>query len=157
MARRDFYDDPAAPPPNSIVPAVTAFVTDDQHRLLLVHRTDNDRWALPGGAVELGESVTQTAVREVREETGIDIEVTGLVGVYSDPRHIIAYDDGEVRQQFAICVRAKMLGGTLAGDSESTEVRWVRPTEVDQLDLHPTQRIRIDHGLRLPEADPYVG
>jgi ADP-ribose pyrophosphatase YjhB (NUDIX family) len=156
MARRDYYDDPAAPRPNSIVPAVTAFVTDDQHRLLLVHRTDNDRWALPGGAIELGESVAQTAIREVREETGINIEVTGMVGIYSDPRHIIAYDDGEIRQQFAICVRARPLGGTLSADSESTEVRWVPPTELDGLDLHPTQRLRIDHGLRPPETQPYI-
>ena len=156
MARKDYYDDPTAPRPNSIVPAVTAFVTDDRHRLLLVHRTDNDRWALPGGGVEVGESVVQTAIREVLEETGIDIEVTGVVGIYSDPRHIIAYDDGEVRQQFAICVRAKALGGTLSRDSESTEVRWVPPTQLGELDLHPTQRLRIGHGLRSPEAQPYI-
>lgn len=157
MARRDYYyDDPTAPRPNAIVPAVTAFVTDDHHRLLLVHRRDNDRWALPGGAIELGESVAQAAIREVREETGITIEVTGMVGIYSDPRHIIAYDDGEVRQQFAICVRARPLGGILSTDSESTEVRWVPPTELEGLDMHPTQRMRVDHGLRLPGTQPYI-
>ena len=100
MTRRDFYDDPNAPPPNSIVPAVTVVVANDR-QVLLVRRVDNGKWALPGGAVELGESVPQTAVREAREETGIDVEVCGIVGIFSDPRHIIAYDDGEVRQQFA--------------------------------------------------------
>ena len=105
MSRRDYYDDPDAPKPNSIVPAVTAVVEDDQGRVLLIHRVDNDRWALPGGQVEVGERVAETVVREVREETGIEVEVLGLTGVYSDPKHVIAYDDGEVRQQFALSFR----------------------------------------------------
>ena len=114
MARRDYYDDPSAPRPNSIVPAVTAVVIDDDGRILLIHRTDNDRWALPGGEVELGESVSRAVIREVHEETGIDVEITGLVGIYSDPKHIIAYDDGEVRQQFSLCFRARPIGERFA-------------------------------------------
>jgi len=109
MARRDFYDDPSAPAPNSLVPAVTGVVTDGD-RILLIERLDNERWALPGGAIELGESVPQALVREVREETSLDIEVTGVVGIYSDPRHVIAYDDGEVRQKFAICLAGQLAG-----------------------------------------------
>lgn len=156
MARRDYYDDPEAPEPNRIVPAVTAAVTDDRGRILLIHRTDNDRWALPGGALELGETVISTAVREVKEETGIDIEVSGLVGIYSDPRHVIAYDDGEVRQQFAICVRGRAVGGTLRGSSESSEVRWIDVEELPHLDLHPTQRLRVSHALGASSVIPYL-
>ena len=157
MARRDYYDDPAAPAPNSIVPAVTAVVTDDAGRVLLIRRTDNDRWALPGGGTELGETVAQTVVREVREETGIDVEVLGLVGIYSDPRHVIAYDDGEVRQQFCICFRARPIGGTLSSSSESSEVLWVTPGELDGLNIHPSMRLRIDHGLDRSLSSPYIG
>jgi 8-oxo-dGTP pyrophosphatase MutT (NUDIX family) len=157
MARRDYYDDPAAPRANSIVPAVTGVVLDDQGRLLLIHRTDNDRWALPGGGIEIGESVSDALVREVREETGIDVEVTGVVGIYSDPRHVIAYDDGEVRQQFALCLRARPVGGTLSGSSESTEVRWVPTGELASLDMHPAQRLRISHGLGPQATSPYIG
>ena len=62
MARHDYYDDPKAPEPNSIVPAVTAVVEDDQGRVLLIHRVDNRRWALPGGQVEVGERVAETVV-----------------------------------------------------------------------------------------------
>jgi 8-oxo-dGTP pyrophosphatase MutT (NUDIX family) len=156
MARRDYYDDPQAPKPNSIVPAVTVFVVDDQDRVLLVRRADSNRWALPGGGVEIGESVAQTAVREVQEETGIDVEVVGFIGVYSDPRHVIAYDDGEVRQQFALCLRGKPTGGVLGGDDESAEVRWVPASELSSLDIHPSMRLRIDHGLAESSA-PYVG
>ena len=57
--------------------------------MLVINRTDNGNWALPGGALDLGESLVQTAVREVKEETGIDCEITGLVGIYTDPRHVI--------------------------------------------------------------------
>jgi 8-oxo-dGTP pyrophosphatase MutT (NUDIX family) len=157
MPRRDYYDDPDAPAPNSMVPAVTAVVQDDKGRVLLIHRTDNDRWALPGGGTELGETVAQTVVREVREETGIEVEVVGLVGIYSDPRHVIAYDDGEVRQQFSLCFRARPVGGFLSSSSESSEVRWVSPTNLATLDIHPSMRMRIDHGLDRSLSGPYIG
>jgi ADP-ribose pyrophosphatase YjhB (NUDIX family) len=57
----------------------------DQGKLLLVHETDNDLWALRGGGMDVGESMADTVVREVREETGIDVEVTGVVGIYTNP------------------------------------------------------------------------
>ena len=98
MARRiDFYDDPSAPEANSLVPSVNVVVTNPAGEVLLIRRSDNDNWAVPGGAIDLGESLAQAAVRETREETGIDCEVTGLVGIYSDPRHVILYtSNGEV-------------------------------------------------------------
>ncbi|MGB7880024.1 MAG: NUDIX domain-containing protein, partial [Ilumatobacteraceae bacterium] len=80
MARIDYFDDPDAPTPNSIVPAAVGCVVDDQGRLLLEHRVDNDLWALPGGTHDFGESIEQTVVREIREETALNVEVTGLVG-----------------------------------------------------------------------------
>lgn len=103
MARTEYYDDPAAPEPNSLVVAASAVVTDDEGRVLLQRRRDNDLWALPGGGMEMTDSLPGTAVREVKEETGLDVEITGLVGTYTDPRHVIAYSDGEVRRQFNIC------------------------------------------------------
>lgn len=52
-----------------------------------------------------------TVVREVKEETGIDVEVVGLVGIYTDPGHVSAFGDGEVRQEFSLCFRARAVGG----------------------------------------------
>ncbi|MGH9076312.1 MAG: NUDIX hydrolase [Acidimicrobiales bacterium] len=149
MARRDYYHyhDPDAPAANSMVPAVTAVVVDQQQRLLLIHRVDNDRWALPGGGIELGESVSDAVVREVNEETGIEVEVSNIVGIFSDPDHVIAYDDGEVRQQFSLAFGARPVGGKLTNSSESTEVRWIAPEDLNALNVHPAQRLRIDHGL----------
>ncbi|MFH5227523.1 NUDIX hydrolase [Antrihabitans spumae] len=156
MARIEHYYDPDAPQANSIVVAATAFVLDDHERVLLIQRTDNGLWAIPGGGQDVGEYISETAVRETREETGIDIEVTGIVGLYTNPNHVMAYSNGEVRQQFSICLRARPVGGHLRPSDESSIVRWVNQDELDGLDIHPSVRLRIDHGYaRSPE--PYIG
>jgi ADP-ribose pyrophosphatase YjhB (NUDIX family) len=156
MPKRDYYDDPAAPKANSIVVAVTAAVRNDRGELLLIERTDNGLWALPGGAQDIGESVVQAARREVNEETGVDVEITGLSGIYSDPQHVIAYDDGEVRQEFSLCFHAKPLGGELRSSSESKEACWVSPDSLQDLKIHPSMRLRINHALK-QEPQPYLG
>ncbi|KWW98980.1 putative NUDIX hydrolase [Carbonactinospora thermoautotrophica] len=97
-------------------------------------------------------------VREVREETGIEVEVTGLVGIYSNPDHVIEYtSNGEVRQEFSICFHARPIGGQLATSSESTEVRWVPVDELDGLDIPPSIRLRIHHGLDPNRTEPHIG
>lgn len=142
---------------NSVVPSVTAVVTDGSGRLLLIHKTDNNLWALPGGGHDIGESVANTVIREVREETGIEVEVLAITGLYTDPDHVMAYDDGEVRQQFSICFRARPVGGTIRTSEESKEVRWVNPADLDGLEIHPSMRLRIKHGLEPKRVQPYIG
>lgn len=100
--RTDYYDDPTAPKPNSIVPAGSAVIVNADGDVLLHRRSDSGLWTLPGGAMEIGETMSQAVVREVEEETGIRIAIAGLVGLYTDPRHVIAYANGEVRQQFNV-------------------------------------------------------
>jgi 8-oxo-dGTP pyrophosphatase MutT (NUDIX family) len=156
VARIDYVDDPRAPKANSVVPSVVAIVLDEHGRILMIHKTDNDLWALPGGGHEIGESIAETVVREVQEETGYEVEVTGISGTYTNPRHVMAYDDGEVRQQFSIAFRAKLIGGEPRTSSESKEVRWVPPEDLAALDIHPSMRLRIEHALRGREA-PFVG
>ncbi|MBW1598997.1 NUDIX hydrolase [Streptomyces sp. JJ38] len=156
MARVDYFNDPQAPKANSIVPSVTAFVLNDAGEVLLIHKTDNDLWALPGGGVDVGESAPAAAVRETKEETGYDIEVTGLVGLFTHPGHVMAYDDGEVRQQFSICFTARITGGERRTSSESKEVAFVAPDKLDELTIHPSMRLRIDRGLS-GTAEPYIG
>lgn len=146
MARTDYYnDDDDAPEPNSMVVAASALVTDSDGRVLLQRRADSGNWALPGGVMELGESLPDCARREVREETGLDIEITGLVGTYTDPRHIIAYTNGEVRQQFNICFMGQVIGGELRESDESIGLAFVAREELTGLPMHPTQRLRLEH------------
>ncbi|MDX8144508.1 NUDIX domain-containing protein [Lentzea sp. BCCO 10_0061] len=154
MARTDHYNDPNAPKATNIVVAVTAFVQDEQGRLLMIRRTDNDLYSIPGGAQDVGETIGHTVIREVKEETGIDVEPVDIIGVYSDPAHVIAYTDGEVRQQFSICFRARLIGGELRTSNESSEVHWVSRGDLDVLNIHPSIRLRIEHGFE-ERSTPY--
>lgn len=156
MARVDYYNDPQAPTANSIVPSVTAVVPNDRSEILMVHKTDNDLWALPGGGMDLGEYMADTVVREVEEETGLRVEVTGLVGIYTNPHHVMAYDDGEVRQQCSVCFTTRILDGELATSSETSEVVFVAPQDLARLNVHPSMRLRIEHYLE-QRATPYIG
>ncbi|MCG5462984.1 NUDIX domain-containing protein [Micromonospora sp. MED01] len=156
MARIEHFNNPNAPKPNSIVVAVTVFVQDEQGRVLLIQRTDNGLWALPGGAQDFGEYIAEAAVRETREETGIVVEVTGVVGIYTNPNHVVEYSDGEVRQQFSICFRGRYMSGSPATSDESSAVRWVAHDELDELMIHPSMRLRIDTGFER-RSEPYIG
>ena len=148
MARVDYYNDPSAPKANSLVPSVTAAVRDDEGRLLMIHKIDNDYWALPGGGMDLGESIADAAIREVAEETGLRVEITDLVGIYTNPAHVMAYDDGEVRQEFSVCFHARPQGGELHEDGTETKAaKWVAVSELDELPIHPSMRTRINDAL----------
>src|SRR2546421_3199115 len=156
MARIEHYYDPQAPRANSIVVAVTAFVMNQEGRVLVIHRRDNDLWALPGGAQEIGEYIAEAVVRETKEEAGIDIEVEDIIGVYTNPSHVVEFSDGEVRQQFSICFRARYLGGVLASSDETSDARWVGQDQLDSLGIHPSMRLRINHGFE-NRSRPYIG
>lgn len=155
MPKTDYLNDPAAPKANALVVAVTVVVRDDAGRVLLIKRSDNSLWALPGGAQDVGESTAQAAIREVKEETGLQVEIDAISGIYSDPNHVIAYDDGEVRQEFSICFRARLVGGTIRTSAESAHVQWTDPAKLVELPIHPSMLLRIRHGLE--NRAPYIG
>jgi mutator protein MutT len=154
--RRDYYDDPQAPQPNSIVPAGSAVIVNAHGDILLQRRNDNGLWALPGGALEIGETMSQAVVREVEEETGVRIVITGLVGLYTDPRHVIAYADGEVRQQFNICFKAEAMEARTRVSEESSAVRFIPEGQLAMVPMHPTTRLRLQHYLERRQ-EPYLG
>jgi 8-oxo-dGTP pyrophosphatase MutT (NUDIX family) len=158
MAERiDYLDDPAAPKANSIVPSANVIVVNSQGQILLIRRTDNGNWAVPGGGMDPGESITDTAVRETLEETGITCEITGLVGIYTSPRHVIRYtSNDEVRQEFSIVFTARPFGGELRPSNESAEPQWVFPANLAKLQMHPSMRLRIQHYLD-KRNEPYLG
>ena len=156
MSRREYFDDPMAPRPNAIVPAASAVIVNDGGELLLQRRKDNDYWSLPGGVMELGESIAQTIVREVREETGLEVELTRLVGIYSDPRHVIAYTNGEVRQQFSICFACRVVGGELHHSDESSDIGFFPKNRLASLNIQPSIRIRLQHFLE-DRPEPVIG
>jgi hypothetical protein len=81
----------------------SAAVRNSAGELLLVRRIDDDNWELPGGRLEVGESVSEAVVREVAEESGITVGLIGFGGVYSDPSHVLVDPDGSIHQQLALC------------------------------------------------------
>lgn len=143
MARRDYFYDPEAPKPNSIRPAAAVVLFDSSSNILLLRRKDNDKWTMPGGTLDFGESLTDCAVREVREETGLQIRITGLIGTYTDPHVLIAYGDGEVRQEFTFVYAAEIESGELKIDDESKEAAWVPLSSAVGLPLAESQRQRL--------------
>ena len=158
MSRRiDYYDDPSAPKANSLVPSVNVVVVNDAGEVLMIRRSDNDNWAVPGGAIDLGESMVEAAIRETREESGIECRITGIVGIYTDPRHVILYtSNGEARQEFSIVLTASAVSGTPTPSDESSEVAWVRREDLGSYSMDRSMRVRLGHYLQ-GRTTPYLG
>ena len=155
MGRVEYWNDPAAPNPNSLVPACGILAVDDLGRVLLQRRRDTGQWAIPMGKQELGETPSQCAIRETQEETGVLTEITGILGVYSDPGHIVAYTNGEIRQEWELILLGRPVSGSPAANDEASDVRWVMAANLESLDIHPTQwrQLRDWLGGRGPHVD----
>ncbi len=121
--------------PSSPIPSVGAIVVQGDQVLLVLRGQDPSRgkWSIPGGVLELGESVEQAARREVREECGLEIEVGDVVEV-SDS--IVRDEDGRIRYHYVLIdVIARYLGGEVTVGSDVEDARWVKDSELDALDL----------------------
>src|SRR3954471_2999272 len=147
MTRLDHYMNPAAPTATRIVVAASVFVSDDYGRVLMVRRSDNGLYEIPSGQQEIGETTSGAAVRLTRAGTGLDVEVIGLVGVYSDPGHVVELSGGEVRQEFSVCFRARRVGGEVRAGDGVEGVHWVERDVVDGLIVHPSVLLRVQHGF----------
>jgi ADP-ribose pyrophosphatase YjhB (NUDIX family) len=82
-------------------------VADSDGRILLQRRSDSGNWARSGGVMDIGETLAECAIREVREETGFDVRIERIVGIYSDPGHVFAYDDGKSGRNSASALPAR--------------------------------------------------
>lgn len=131
--------------------AVGTIVRTDDHRLVLVRRAIEPGyglWVFPGGYVDRGEEVTTAAVREAREEAGLDVELEGLINIYSYAQ----------RSLIVIVYSARVVGGELCTDDECLEARLFAPAEIpwEQLAFHSTAQALKDYLGGLPDlsADP---
>jgi 8-oxo-dGTP diphosphatase len=117
--------------------SVSGIVIDDRGRTLLIRRRDHQRWEPPGGILELGESIHDGLRREVREETGLDIEPIALSGVYKNMTRAIVN----------LVFRCKITGGGLATNDEASDFRWATEAEVTDL-MDEAYAIRVLDALR---------
>lgn len=114
-----------------LVPSAGVAVRDDEGRILLVRRADDHTWALPGGRMDVGESLLDCARRECREETGWDVTVTGLLGVYSDPRpQTHRYPDGRFVQFAGVVFEGRLDSKVGEPDEEVSELEWFGPDDL---------------------------
>jgi ADP-ribose pyrophosphatase YjhB (NUDIX family) len=116
------------------LPTVATICRDDQHRVLLVRQADSGRWSTPGGAIEPGESPADAAIRETKEETGLDIALEGLRTALGGPEYLTTYSNGDVISFVAVVYDATVIGGEATPDGEETNaVGWFSIKELDEL------------------------
>jgi 8-oxo-dGTP diphosphatase len=155
--RQVHFHDPAGPTATVVVPSVFVAVRGPGERLLLVRRCDSGAWELPGGRVDVGETAVATAVRETAEEAGVAVEVTGLVGLFTDPSHVVSAPSGEVRQQFVVVLRGRAVHGVPHGDlRETSAAAWVDVAALPALLIEPPVRVWISHALSA-DGPPHLG
>ena len=134
-------------------PGASAIIFDDARQtVLLTRRSDNGRWCLPGGGMDPGESAAETCVREVLEETGLDVRVTKLVGVYTSPDIMVEYADGNRIQPVAFSFEAEVVGGELCLSDETTEYGYFAAQKLDAIDLMEHHKQRIKDALQNQKA-----
>jgi 8-oxo-dGTP diphosphatase len=112
--------------------SVTGIVVDEAGRVLVIQRRDNGHWEPPGGILERGETFEEGVAREVLEETGVQVEVEHLTGVYKNMTRGIV----------ALVYRCRPLNGRPESSAEATQVRWVSPQKIDTL-MTPAYGARI--------------
>jgi len=121
----------------------SAAILDEQGRVLLTKRTDNGLWCLPGGAMESGESAAEACEREVIEETGLNVRVKRLVGIYSHPDQLVVYTDGNKVQVIALHFEAEIIGGELGLSNETTDFGYFTMEEIEGLEMLGRHKERV--------------
>ncbi len=139
----------AVGPETMIRLGVGVLIRDEQNGILLEQRADCGWWGLPGGQLEVGETIPQTAIREVKEETGLDIEIVKLIGIYSElEERIVTYPDTKHGLQIIdVVLEGKILSGQLTCSEESLELRFFSPDHLPA-ELIPPCRQPIQDGIR---------
>jgi len=124
-------------------PSVAAVITNGDGHVILQLRPDNGLWGLPGGSVEIGESVTTAILREVLEETGLTVAIDRLVGVYSEPAfQVVRYPDGNVIHYINTMFACRIVGGTLQTCDESLDLQFFDPAHLPE-GMLPSHLIRV--------------
>ena len=118
-----------------LVPSVIASLVDNDGRVLLLERSDgDDLWGFPGGAMEPGEGAVQALRREVCEETGLEVEPVGLIGVYSSPDFAFEYPNGDRVQPVSVLFDCRIVGGSLKLDQDEViGARYFGPDELPKM------------------------
>jgi ADP-ribose pyrophosphatase YjhB (NUDIX family) len=121
--------------------AVNAVVFNEKKEVLLAKRTDNGLWCIPGGHVDLGETLVQACLRELFEETGLEGDVIRLVGIYSDPKNSLHIAQGAEWHTIRVSFLCKITGGTITSSEETSEIRYFDVNQLPPLITDHAQRV----------------
>ena len=120
---------------------------EGRQKVLLTRRQDNGLWCLPGGHMEPGESVEECCAREVFEETGLQVRVVRLSGVYSNPNQLVIYRDGNQAHFVVMNFEVEVMGGELGLSDETSEAGYFSLTEIESLPMHDRHADRVTDAL----------
>ena len=121
-------------------------------KVLLTQRTDNGRWCLPGGQLEAGESATEACEREVWEETGLKVQATRLLGVYSNPDQLVIYNDGNKAFFVVLNFEVQIIEGKLGLSNETTAFGYYSLQEMESMPMHGEHKSRIEDAMHGGDA-----
>lgn len=144
--------------PKPVTPLVgcDVFVLNEKSEVLLIQRADNGFWALPGGCHDLGETPRECAERECREESGYEVEVTDLLGVFSSNRYEYVNYPWKENEFCHILFRAKLTGGKSKISSESIKVSWFNKLHLPKFSDGHEERVHFGFTIASnPSEKPY--
>ena len=149
--RKDYFHMKDMPKANSMRPAAAVAIINND-KILMLKRMDNSKWTLPGGTMEIDESLVDCVIREIKEETGLKVSITDVIGTYTDPDIRIEYSDGEVRREFTIVYYGKAEEQNVIIDNESSAYEWIPINKVEEYPMAESQMRRIKDILRFCET-----
>ena len=142
-----------APKPNlPLLPGACAVILNKRGEILLHKRDDNGLWSLPGGQMKTGESISGCILREVKEETSLDIRIDKLIGLYTSPKVIFEFPNGAVLQSFVVAFLCSTNDTRVVINEESIDFRWVTRTDLLDLPTLPYVKEIVSTGLSAKEA-----
>ncbi|HJR81809.1 MAG TPA: NUDIX domain-containing protein [Anaerolineales bacterium] len=119
----------------------------EREKVLLIRRADNGKWAVPGGYMEAGENFSEACKREVWEETGLEVHIKRLIGIYTSPNLLLEYPDGNKWQLVVLHFEAEVVRGELRLGDETTEFGYFSRSEANSLDMNSLDRKRVLDGF----------
>jgi 8-oxo-dGTP pyrophosphatase MutT (NUDIX family) len=121
-----------------LLPSVTGVIYDERSRVLLVRQVADGTWSTPGGVIEVDETPAIAVVREVKEETGLDVDIVRLLGIFGGPDFVVNYPNGDRSQYVSAIFECAVRGGTLGADGvETDDLMFVGRDEIKSLTCQP--------------------